>query len=36
MFNLPAPVSLDARRRLALRDVTRIGEDVRVVARLGS
>ncbi|MCU0896687.1 MAG: bifunctional diaminohydroxyphosphoribosylaminopyrimidine deaminase/5-amino-6-(5-phosphoribosylamino)uracil reductase RibD [Burkholderiales bacterium] len=34
MFNLPAPGSLDARPRLVLRDVARVGEDVRVIARL--
>ena len=36
MFDLPAPASLDARTQLALRDVTRIGEDLRIVARLAS
>jgi diaminohydroxyphosphoribosylaminopyrimidine deaminase / 5-amino-6-(5-phosphoribosylamino)uracil reductase len=36
MFNLPAPASLAERTRLAVRDVTRIGDDVRVIARLGS
>ena len=36
MFNLPAPASLAARTHLAVRDVTRIGGDVRVIARLGS
>ena len=36
MFNLPAPASLDARHRLVLRDVARVGEDVRVIARLKS
>jgi len=34
MFNLPAPASLDARPRLTLRDVSRIGDDLRIVARL--
>jgi len=36
MFNLPAPASLAARTHLAVRDVTRIGDDVRVIARLGA
>jgi diaminohydroxyphosphoribosylaminopyrimidine deaminase / 5-amino-6-(5-phosphoribosylamino)uracil reductase len=36
MFNLPAPASLAERTCLAVRDVTRIGDDVRVIARLGS
>ena len=36
MFNLPAPASLAARTHLAVRDVTRIGGDVRVIARLGA
>ena len=36
MFHLPAPASLDARTRLMLRDATRIGEDLRIVARLAS
>jgi diaminohydroxyphosphoribosylaminopyrimidine deaminase/5-amino-6-(5-phosphoribosylamino)uracil reductase len=34
MFDLPAIADLAGRRRLALRDVQRIGEDLRVVARL--
>ncbi|MCU0804404.1 MAG: bifunctional diaminohydroxyphosphoribosylaminopyrimidine deaminase/5-amino-6-(5-phosphoribosylamino)uracil reductase RibD [Burkholderiales bacterium] len=36
MFNLSAPASLDARTRLSLREVTRVGEDVRIIARLAS
>lgn len=34
MFNLPAIDDLGERRRLVLRDVQRIGEDLRIVARL--
>ncbi|MCX7890947.1 MAG: bifunctional diaminohydroxyphosphoribosylaminopyrimidine deaminase/5-amino-6-(5-phosphoribosylamino)uracil reductase RibD [Burkholderiales bacterium] len=33
MFALPAPASLAACPRLALRDVARVGDDVRIVAR---
>ena len=36
MFNLPAPASLAAQTRLAVRDVTRIGDDVRVIAGQGT
>jgi len=35
MFNLPALDDLARRRRLVWRDVQRIGEDLRVVARFG-
>jgi diaminohydroxyphosphoribosylaminopyrimidine deaminase/5-amino-6-(5-phosphoribosylamino)uracil reductase len=34
MFDLPEIADLAGRRRLALRDVQRIGEDLRLVARL--
>jgi len=33
MVNLPAPASLDARTRLRLHAVERVGEDLRVIAR---
>jgi diaminohydroxyphosphoribosylaminopyrimidine deaminase/5-amino-6-(5-phosphoribosylamino)uracil reductase len=33
MVNLPAPASLDARARLRLHAIERIGEDLRVIAR---
>ena len=34
MFDLPAPASLDAARVVAIRDVLRIGPDLRVTARV--
>ena len=34
MFNLSAMTSLDERHRLAISDVQRIGEDIRVLARV--
>ena len=33
MVNLPAPASLDARVKLNLHSVERVGEDLRVIAR---
>lgn len=34
MFDLPPLVALEARPRLALRSVERVGEDIRILARL--
>ena len=34
MFNLPELTDLAQRVRLSFRDLTRIGEDIRVLARL--
>ena len=33
MVNLPAPASLDARTKLRLHAVERVGDDLRVIAR---